>query len=185
MLKEDLQRIGQHRSVSGFTVEMSMGLIKMRKKVRIALPCATISRLEDRMSTPKKRLAFVVPSRVALVDEVCQMVSDFFSNLGFTGDDVYAFDLSLREAVINAMKHGNHWDEALTVGVLVDVTGNNCVIRVRDSGRYHASIPETPENLVASNGRGLVIMRSMMCRIGVNRVPPFGAEYLLRFVQTK
>lgn len=131
------------------------------------------------MGTPMKSLALVVPSRVALVDEVCQMVSDFFSNLGFTEDDVYAFDLSLREAVINAMKHGNHWDEALTVGVLAEVAGNNCVIRVRDSGKHDASIPRTSENLFAPNGRGLVIMRSIMDSVEFNRTG-YGLELVLK-----
>lgn len=131
------------------------------------------------MSTPKKSLAFVVPSRLALVDEVCQMASDFFSKLEFSEDDVYAFDLSLREAVINAMKHGNHWDESLTVGVLVEVSGNSCVIRVRDSGKHSVSIPQASGELLAPNGRGLMIMRSIMDSVEFNR-GSYGFELVLR-----
>lgn len=121
----------------------------------------------------------LVPSRLDLVDEVCQIVSDFFLTLDFTEDDIYAFDLSLREGVINAMKHGNRWDDALTVSVLVEVAGNDCLIRVRDSGKYSASIPQASGELLAPNGRGLVIMRSIMDSVEFNR-RSYGFELVLR-----
>ncbi len=131
------------------------------------------------MSTPTKSLALVVPSRLAFVEEVCEKVSGFLGSLGFSEDDVYAFDLSVREGVINAMKHGNQWNELLLVSVVVDVTGDDCVVEVRDSGNHRASIPEASCELLAPNGRGLLIMRSLMDLVEFNQ-RSHGMELVLR-----
>lgn len=120
------------------------------------------------MSAQTRSLALVVPSRLALVDEVCEKVSRFFSDRGFVEEDIYAFDLSVREGVINAMKHGNHWNELLLVSVLIDVTGGDCVIKISDAGNYRASIPKAPGELMAPNGRGITIMQSLMDSVEFN-----------------
>jgi anti-sigma regulatory factor (Ser/Thr protein kinase) len=124
------------------------------QKFRIAFMRTLITTVEDAMRARTRSLALVVPSRMALVDEACEMVSGFFSNLGFDEDEIYAFDLSIREGIINAMKHGIHWNELLLVSVCVDVIGDDCVIQIRDSGTYQTSIPKAGGALLAPNGRG-------------------------------
>jgi serine/threonine-protein kinase RsbW len=107
-------------------------------------------------------LDLTVPSRLEFVDNLCEQVSHFLSKLGFAQDDVYAFDLSIREAVVNAMKHGNALDPALTVWVGVEISDDKCTIRIGDSGKDPRATPEGRADRLAPNGRGLLIMRSLM-----------------------
>jgi serine/threonine-protein kinase RsbW len=107
-------------------------------------------------------LDLTVPSRLELVDSLCERVSHFLSKLGFPQDDVYALDISIREAVVNAMRHGNALDPALTVSVGVEVSDDKCTIRIGDSGKDPRATPEGSADLLAPNGRGLLIMRSFM-----------------------
>ena len=107
-------------------------------------------------------LDLTVPSRLELVDDLCERVSHFLSKLGFAEGDVYAFDLSTREAVVNAMKHGNRLDPGLTVSVDVEISDDICTIRVGDSGKDPTATPKDREDLLAPNGRGVMIMRSLM-----------------------
>jgi serine/threonine-protein kinase RsbW len=103
-----------------------------------------------------------VPSRLELVDDLCERVSHFLNQLGFAQHDVYAFDLSIREAVVNAMKHGNGLDPGLTVSVGVQISHDKCTIRIGDSGKDPKATPESRADLLAPDGRGLLIMRSFM-----------------------
>jgi len=107
-------------------------------------------------------LDLTIPSRLEVVDDLCKRVSHFLSKLGFAEDDVYAFDLSTREAVVNAMKYGNKLDPGLTVSVDVEISDDTCTIRVGDSGKDPAATPEGRGDLLAPNGRGVMIMRSLM-----------------------
>jgi len=107
-------------------------------------------------------LDLTIPSRLEVVDDLCKRVSHFLSKLGFAEDDVYAFDLSTREAVVNAMKYGNKLDPGLTVSVDVEISDDTCTIRVGDSGKDPAGIPKGRGDLLAPNGRGVMIMRSLM-----------------------
>ena len=103
-----------------------------------------------------------LPSRIELIDDVCETVSGLLRTLGYGEDDVYAFDLSMREAVVNAMKHGNGLDPALTVTVRVEISDDECTIRVGDSGKNGTAALNRLADLLAPNGRGLLIMLSLM-----------------------
>ena len=107
-------------------------------------------------------LDLTAPSRLELVDDLCERIAHFLGKLGFGEDDVYAFDLSTREAVVNAMKHGNRLDSGLTVSVDVEISVDTCTIRVGDSGKDPTATPEGCGDLLAPNGRGVMMMRSFM-----------------------
>jgi serine/threonine-protein kinase RsbW len=103
-----------------------------------------------------------LPSRIELIDELCETVSGLLKTLGYAEDDVYAFDLSVREAVVNAMRHGNGFDPALSVTVRVEISDDDCTIRVGDSGKNGRATLKRLSDLLAPNGRGLLIMLSLM-----------------------
>ena len=108
------------------------------------------------------KLNLTAPSQVESVDGLCETVSHFLSTMGFAEDDVYAFDLSVREAVVNAMKHGNGFDASLLVSVKVEVSDDDCTIRITDSGKNPKAVPESRSGLFAPNGRGVVMMKALM-----------------------
>jgi len=72
----------------------------------------------------------------------------------------------VREAVTNAMVHGNQEDEAKSVEVVFNCHGNELEIEVRDQGEGFdpGSVPDPtdPANLMKTSGRGIFLMRTFM-----------------------
>lgn len=107
-----------------------------------------------------------MPSRIESVDEAATKADEFAKELGLGDDFVSAIDLAIRESVANAVKHGNKFAEEKTVDLTLARTDEGFEITVRDYGAGFevAEIPDPTnlENLLKTNGRGILFMRSFM-----------------------
>ena len=79
----------------------------------------------------------------------------------------YWVGMALREAIANAVKHGNKLNPEKRVFVhMVLVPGNELRIEVEDEGEgfnpENVADPTTPSNLLRQNGRGIYYMRQFM-----------------------
>ncbi len=85
---------------------------------------------------------------------------------------------SLREAIANAVRHGNRMDLALRVGVEYEVGDGEATIRVTDEGEGFdpATVPDptAPENLLRPGGRGIFFMKQLMDRVIIEGRPSGG-----------
>jgi serine/threonine-protein kinase RsbW len=92
---------------------------------------------------------------------------------GYSDHDVFAVRLSLEEAVVNALKHGNRGDPAREVRVSWYVEPSFVAATVRDQGEgfdpQRVPDPLAPENQDRPSGRGLLLMRRYMTRVRFNR----------------
>lgn len=74
--------------------------------------------------------------------------------------------LALREAVANAIKHGNRQDAGKHVDIEVDLVGEGVEIRVADqgSGFDPGAVPDplAEENRFRADGRGIFYMKQFM-----------------------
>ncbi|HEV7700072.1 MAG TPA: ATP-binding protein [Pyrinomonadaceae bacterium] len=108
-------------------------------------------------------------SRIESVEEAAEMADNFAKAQGLGDDFIYAMDLAVRESVANAVKHGNKFDESKDVSLTFADSGEMVEITVRDhgSGFKIDDIPDPtdPENLLKSNGRGILFMNSFMDEI--------------------
>ena len=89
---------------------------------------------------------------------------NFAKEFGFGDEALYAIDMAVREAMANAVKHGNLLDETKRVELtLVNLT-RGLEISIRDFGTGFAveEIPDPtdPENLLKATGRGILFMRN-------------------------
>ena len=114
----------------------------------------------------KKKTELNLPSRIESVEKAVGKADEFAANNDF-GDDVKsAVDMAVREAVANAVKHGNKLDESKRVEITYENTDEGFEITVRDFGAGFTveEIPDPthPENLLKANGRGILFMRSFM-----------------------
>jgi serine/threonine-protein kinase RsbW len=107
-----------------------------------------------------------LPSRIESVDIAAMKADEFAKEQGLGDDFVSAIDLAIRESVANAVKHGNKFAEEKTVDLTLARTPEGFEITVRDYGEGFAidEIPDptNPENLLKTNGRGILFMRSFM-----------------------
>jgi serine/threonine-protein kinase RsbW len=73
------------------------------------------------------------------------------------------------EAMTNAIKHGNEQDPARKIRVSSSLSAELLRIRITDEGSgFDPAIlpdPTAPENLEATTGRGVMVMRNYMTRV--------------------
>jgi serine/threonine-protein kinase RsbW len=107
-----------------------------------------------------------LPSNLDSIDKAVTEAVKFASGLGFADDALFAIDLALREAVANAVKHGNKFDETKNVNLMIKETGSGLEIAVRDFGKgfevEDVPDPTNPENLLKATGRGILFMNNFM-----------------------
>ena len=76
-------------------------------------------------------------------------------------------EIALREAVTNAVLHGNKADPEKRVAICCEVgLGSGVSVIVRDEGQgfdpANVSDPTTTENIESNHGRGIYLMRALM-----------------------
>jgi serine/threonine-protein kinase RsbW len=108
----------------------------------------------------------VLPSRIEAINDAAQAAAEFVKRSGLGEDAAYGVDMAVREAVTNAVLHGNRRDEAKAVEVSFKSSPETIEITVRDQGAGFdaGSVPDPtdPQNLLKSSGRGILFMRTFM-----------------------
>ena len=121
-------------------------------------PCLSIVTQE----TTELRFA----SRIEAVAEAAAAVSEFLNRVGIGDEVAFGIDMAVREAVTNAVLHGNKLDSAKIAEVDLKKTSERLEINVSDQGRgfnpTEVADPTKPENLLKTSGRGIFFMRNFM-----------------------
>ena len=114
------------------------------------------------MTNTKKEI--FLPSRLDSVEKAALEADEFAKQFGFSDEAIYAIDMAVREAVANAVKHGNLLDETKQVEMTLDSIPRGLEITIRDYGTGFSidEIPDptNPENLLKATGRGILFMRN-------------------------
>jgi serine/threonine-protein kinase RsbW len=85
-----------------------------------------------------------LPSRLESVEKAATEAEIFVKQCGFGDDAVFQVDMAVREAVANAVKHGNLLDETKRVEITFECSGEAIEITVRDFGKGFA-VEEIPD----------------------------------------
>jgi serine/threonine-protein kinase RsbW len=91
--------------------------------------------------------------------------------------------MALREALANAIKHGNGQDMAKRVHLEMEVKDHTLRIRIRDEGigfdPAGVADPLAQENRFKTSGRGIFYMKTFMDEVRFSRVDGGGMEIVL------
>ena len=122
----------------------------------------------------------VISSQVKLVDLVHAASEQMAEVAGFGADDALNVGLAVREAVINAMTHGNGQDPNLKVTITLTADQARLVAKVSDQGNGFdpdgAPDPTDGANLLKKSGRGLLLMEAFVDKVKFRRRPRGGTE---------
>src|ERR1700737_3821429 len=92
--------------------------------------------------------------------------------------------MALREALANAIKHGNEQNLTKRVHLEMDVVGDTLEIRIQDEGEGFdpgkVEDPLAPENRLKTSGRGIFYMKTFMDEVRFSRAEGGGMELILR-----
>jgi serine/threonine-protein kinase RsbW len=126
----------------------------------------------------EKEIKFSISSEIEEIDEAVQKATAFASDAGFGDDALFGVDMAVREALANAVKHGNKLDETKQVEVTLINHGNGMEILIRDFGKgfdvEEVPDPTNPENLLKASGRGILFMHNFVDKVEWQRHPEGG-----------
>jgi serine/threonine-protein kinase RsbW len=107
-----------------------------------------------------------LPSHIDTVATAAAAVAEFVGRSGLSDDAAFGIDMAVREAVTNAVLHGNRQDENKTVDIVLKSSPDAVEISVHDQGPGFnpESVPDptTTENILKTSGRGIFFMRTFM-----------------------
>lgn len=113
-----------------------------------------------------------IPSDFESGQQVVERIVDSISRAGIEGRDLFGIRLSVDEAVVNAIKHGNKLSREKSVRVTFLLNEDLVRVEIEDEGTgfrpEDVPDPTAPENLDRASGRGLMLMRQFMTKIEYN-----------------
>jgi serine/threonine-protein kinase RsbW len=123
-------------------------------------------------------------SAIEMLESVDLMAEQVGRMAGLDEDARHWVGMSVRESVINAIKHGNKHDRAKHVFVEMTLAPvgrpTELVVRVRDQGTGFdpEGVPDplAPENMLKTSGRGLFLIHTFMDDVSLTRAAGGGTE---------
>jgi serine/threonine-protein kinase RsbW len=115
---------------------------------------------------PHIALECSLPSEVTAISPFVDKLMLLLSNCGCVRDGVSDVEIALREALANAITHGNHEDRRKHVHVACLCEPGEVSVAVKDEGKgfdtNNVPDPTAPENIRSVHGRGIHVMRALM-----------------------
>jgi len=109
----------------------------------------------------------------------------FAQGKGYSRLFIEGFQLTIKEAFVNAIKHGNKERSNLTISCGLIATENILLASIRDCGKGfnldEVPNPIDPRHILELSGRGIFIIRSIAEIIGIERDLD-GSTLILRYM---
>ena len=133
--------------------------------------------------TTSGKITVTVASKVGHVDLIHAISDQIAAMIGFDSDEILNLGLAVREATINAIKHGNGLDPKKRVRVTFTFGGDGLRVAIKDRGKgfdpNNVADPTLPENLFQPSGRGVLLMKAFVDRVEVHGQEGKGSEVFL------
>ena len=125
------------------------------------------------MASSSLQAHLILASRFENIEVAERALLDLCTQAGCGGEDEYWLVTALREALANAIRHGNKQDPSRKIRIDLGIADRVVTIRVEDEGQGFdpATIPDPtePQNLLRPSGRGIFYMRQFMNRVDFDR----------------
>ncbi len=147
------------------------------------MPSALKRESPRRSGITTRRLRAALQSTMCCANEAATLVIRFARRHHFRKQQCHEIELAVREAVANAVLHGNGCDPGKKVFLTAAVRPAGLVICVRDEGKGFdpAAVPDplVSGNLMQESGRGLFLVKAYMDKVIWRPAPQGGMEIWL------
>jgi serine/threonine-protein kinase RsbW len=117
-------------------------------------------------------------STLESVDAGEEMVLKAASGAGLEEDELHKIGMAVREALVNAVVHGNRYSAHKKVHLRVVSDARSIKVRVIDQGAGFdaASLPDplAQENLLRQSGRGILLIQAFVDEVRIDRTDAGG-----------
>ena len=121
------------------------------------------------MERDGERIEITISSRFENIELVQVIAEHLCENAGMDEDGSHWIGMAVREAVANAIKHGNKLDVTKKVNATFELNGHELAITISDEGTgfdpEKVSDPLNPQNLMKTSGRGIFYMKTFMDQV--------------------
>jgi serine/threonine-protein kinase RsbW len=123
-------------------------------------------------------------STLESVDRAEEIVVGLAPELGLEEEAAYQLGYAVREAMVNAVVHGNRYSANRMVHLVVGGTESGVEVLIEDEGEGFDCAamgdPLADENLLNQSGRGITLIRAFVDEFFVERMAPLGTRVILR-----
>ena len=125
----------------------------------------------------------LLASDLASVDIAEESVMNRAEHVGFDEDARMDLGLAVREAMVNAVVHGNKYnaDKKVQLSIQSSMDSLRVVILDQGAGFEVKSVPDPLDvhNLMKTSGRGLLMMQTYVDELSVKKGPEGGTEVVM------
>lgn len=130
-----------------------------------------------------ERIEITISSRFENIELVQVIAEHLCENAGLDEDGSHWIGMAVREAVANAIKHGNKLDVSKKVFATFELRGSELEITILDQGQGFdptaVGDPLNPQNLMKTSGRGIFYMRTFMDAVNYSFAPGGGTSLVM------
>lgn len=131
-----------------------------------------------------ERIEITISSRFENIELVQVIAEHLCENAGVDEDGSHWIGMAVREAVANAIKHGNKLDVRKKVNATFQLQdGVELTIAISDEGEgfdpEKVSDPLNPQNLMKTSGRGIFYMKTFMDQVQYSFSPGGGTSLVM------
>ena len=128
------------------------------------------------------RVAYTLDSTLDSVNKVEQTAEQLALKVGFAEEDLHKITMSVREAAVNAVLHGNAYDPNKKIMVAFETAKDSLAITITDQGKGldENAVPDplSEENIMKTSGRGIFLIKAFMDEVNIRDLHP-GTEITL------
>ena len=132
--------------------------------------------------TAQSKVSYRMESTLESVNKAEEMAGQLAAKAGFDEDSRDGITMAVREAMINAVLHGNAYDPNKRVNLSLEQNDRELVVTISDEGRGldpdEIPDPLAAENLMTQSGRGIFLIRAFMDEVRYRKLEP-GTEITL------
>jgi serine/threonine-protein kinase RsbW len=146
--------------------------------------------MADNQSDAGRTVETVMESTLESVDAAEVLVLKVAEEGGFEEEDLHKIGMAVREAMVNAVVHGNRYNLKKKVHLGVMLQGEQLLVTVADEGEgfepKELPDPLAEENLLRQSGRGLLLIRAFVDEFDMHRAePPLGTKVKMAVYKNK
>ena len=138
-------------------------------------------------SMSKNRVSFTLDSTLESVNTAEENAQRMAEKAGFDEEAQHQISMSVREAAVNAVLHGNAYDPHKKMRVSFEDTGKSLVIVISDEGEgldeNEVPDPLADENILKQSGRGIFLIKAFMDEVRIKKAHPGTEVTLVKYVR--
>ena len=140
--------------------------------------------MADHSNVDSRNVDKFFDSSLESVDAAEELAIAIAASIGFDEDGQHELGMAVREAMVNAVVHGNRYSVKHKVHFQVEAGADRITVTITDEGEgfepKSVADPLDQDNLLKQSGRGILLIQAFVNEVDIRRVQPHGTEVVMK-----